>query len=356
MLALAAELRAAYRITFGCIPGGPGAALLDRASDLGVEILPLDGRGYRRDPEILRLQAWLRREQVDLFHLHAGVGWEGHTATHAAREAGTPVVVRTEHLPDVIEDPEERASYELLFPVVDRLICVSGGVAESLRRAGAPRACLCIIRNGITPRLPLHRLPAEMRHALDIQARTPVALTVARFTEQKGHRLLLEAIPSILSRCPDVTFLWAGDGPLGEELRRDVKSAGLDRRVRFLGQRRDVPEILEAADLMILPSIFEGLPLVALEAMAAGLPVIGTRVCGTSEVIVDRVTGRLVEPGDAAGLAEAVIEAVSSPGRARQWGAAGRHRVEREFTAARMARETAALYEELLDLAPSAGA
>ena len=80
MLTLAAELRMRYRISFGCIPNEPGVTLLKRARALGVDTLPLDGRGTRLAPEIVRLQRWLRDHRVDVFHLHAGVGWEGHTA------------------------------------------------------------------------------------------------------------------------------------------------------------------------------------------------------------------------------------------------------------------------------------
>ena len=126
-----------------------------------------------------------------------------------------------------------------------------------------------------------------------------------------------------------------------------VEGMGLAGRVLFLGQRDDVPELMAGSDLLALPSLFEGLPLSALEAMAAGLPVVGTRVCGTSEAVLDGVTGRLVEPGDPEALAEAIVEVLQAPGLAARMGAAGRLRVEREFGAARMACETAAIYEEL---------
>jgi glycosyltransferase involved in cell wall biosynthesis len=345
MLTLAAGLSERYDVTFGCIPIGPGEQLLTRAAALGVAPLPLDGRGWKTDPEITRLRDWLRATRVDLFHLHAGVGWEGHTATHAARVAGVPAIVRTEHLPDVIRDAEERASYDRLLSVVDRLICVSAGAAASMLEAGTPASKLRVVRNGVAVPDPF---PGPPYPALALPPSARLVLTVARFTEQKGHRVLLAAIPSILAACPDARFLWVGTGPLQAALREEARARGLSGAVRFLGQRGDVPALLATADLVVLPSFFEGLPLVVLEAMAAGRPLVATRACGTNEAVRDGVTGRLVPPGDAAALAAAVVEALASPGLAARWGDAGRERWRREFTAARMVRETSAVYDELL--------
>jgi glycosyltransferase involved in cell wall biosynthesis len=152
----------------------------------------------------------------------------------------------------------------------------------------------------------------------------------------------------------DVLFLWIGGGPLEEELRARVSAAGLPDHVRFAGHRDDVPDVIAAADVFLLASMVEGLPLVVLEAMAAGRPVVGTRVPGTSEVVEDGVTGRLVEPGglDGSGeseaLAEAILEPLRNPQLAASWGAAGRALFEEKFTARRMAANTARVYEEFL--------
>jgi hypothetical protein len=125
MLALAEGLRDHYDVTLGCSPKGPAQQLLRRAAALGVETLPLDGRGWRSEPDIERLRGWLRASRVDVFHLHAGVGWEGHTAIYAAREVGVPVIIRTEHLPDMIRNLEDRVGHRRLLSAVNRLICVS---------------------------------------------------------------------------------------------------------------------------------------------------------------------------------------------------------------------------------------
>jgi glycosyltransferase involved in cell wall biosynthesis len=175
-------------------------------------------------------------------------------------------------------------------------------------------------------------------------------LTVGRFTEQKGHSLLIEAMPPILEAGENIHFVWVGQGPLEHSLRETVRRRGLGRWVHFLGQRSDVPELMAAADVFVLPSLFEGLPLVLLEAMAAALPVVGTSVCGIAEAVEHDRTGRLVER-DPDLLAQCIVDILRDPQQAARLGAAGRQKVREEFSAARMAREMVAVYEELVNAA-----
>ena len=109
----------------------------------------------------------------------------------------------------------------------------------------------------------------------------------------------------------------AGEGPLRGEIEERVKSAGLEGRFRLLGLRRDVPELLRALDLLVLPSGREGLPNIVLEAMASGVPVVATDVGGTGELVIEGKTGSLVRPGDAEALARAILALSASPGRLR---------------------------------------
>jgi glycosyltransferase involved in cell wall biosynthesis len=172
-------------------------------------------------------------------------------------------------------------------------------------------------------------------------------------TQQKGHRLLVDAATPVLEAEPNAYFLWAGDGPEEPALRQQIAAQVVDpARILFAGWRSDVPRLLASSDLFVLPSFFEGMPLVALEALALGVPVIGTRVCGTSEAIEDGVTGRLVKPGDSHALADAIVKALRHPALRQQWAQAGRDCFAQSFTAERMGSETAALYETLLHPSP----
>jgi glycosyltransferase involved in cell wall biosynthesis len=354
MLALAAGLRDRCRVALACPPGPATGPLLERAAALGVEAAAPElgeGRGAAA-----RLAAWLRGRAVDVFHVHAGIGWEDLAAAAAGRAGGARVVLRTEHLPYLLTAPWQRAAHARMLRHLDRLVCVSEASRASHLAAGVPPALLAVVRNGIEPRPP-RRGRAATRAALGLRAGDRVVLTVARLTGQKDPRTLLRAAPAVLAREPRARFLWAGVGPLGPVMRAAVRRRGLGRQVRLLGHRDDVPDLLAAADLFALPSRFEGLPLALLEAMAAGLPAVATRVSGVAEVVEPGRTGLLVEPGAPAALAGALARLLGRPDEAARLGAAARARAGREFGAGRMVGETWDLYRELLArAAPGPGA
>jgi glycosyltransferase involved in cell wall biosynthesis len=344
MLLLANALREQYRISFICPPVAQGIPLLRRAATMGLRTFAMEVRDAASEQ---KLQRWLESWQVNIFHCHAGIAWEGHHGIYASHDASVPVILRTEHLPYLLTDAAQQRDHRRIIDLVDGLICVSKEACASFRRHGIPSHKLRAVRNGIKPRV-ARRDPHRMRTALGLSASARLVLTVGRMIEQKGHGHLLEAIPAVLEHVPQAHFFWVGEGPLKDELYERLVASGLESHVHLLGRRNDVHELLAASDLFVLPSLFEGLPLAVLEAMAAELPVIGTRVCGTAEAVLDGETGRLVEVGNASELAAAVLQVLEQPELAVRWGAAGRQRFEREFSAARMARETSTLYQELL--------
>jgi glycosyltransferase involved in cell wall biosynthesis len=164
----------------------------------------------------------------------------------------------------------------------------------------------------------------------------------------KGQWHLIDALPDLVPRFPDLALVLLGDGPLRESLRSRAAALGVSRHVVFAGHRPDARRLLAAADVFVLPSRHEGMPLVALEAMEAGLPVVATRVIGSAEVVHDGVTGALVRPGDPTALGAAVGRLLADPDLRRRQGVAGRRRYEACFTRQRMALETAEVYESVL--------
>ena len=311
----------------------PATGLIERAARAGFAVKALD-------EDEARLADWLRTLAPDLVHVHAGIGWEGHGPTRAAQAAGVPVV-RTEHLPYLLTDAVQAAEHDAATRGLARMICVSDAVATSHQAAGIDAALIATVPNGVPPAPPT-RPRAELRGEWGL-ADGPVLLMVARFAVQKGHALLLDALPAILAAHPGATLLLVGDGPLLIPTARAVATRGFAASVRMLGPRDDVPDLMALADVLVLPSAFEGLPLVALEAMAAGLPVVATDVAGNAETIVDGETGRLVH-GDAAAFAGAVIAVLDDEPARTAMGAAGRARWQDRFTADRMVADTRAVH------------
>lgn len=168
----------------------------------------------------------------------------------------------------------------------------------------------------------------------------PLAGVVAGLRDQKGHGVLLDALDLLAARGTPLRCAIVGNGYLEDDIRR---RAGADTLVvPFAG---GVEPYLAALDVFVLPSLWEGLPLAVLEAMAASLPVVATAVGGTPEAVVDGVTGWVVDPGDAEGLAAALTAAASDADERRRRAAAGLKRVQELFGVERMVDETEAVYE-----------
>lgn len=289
----------------------------------------------------------LRRHPSDVFHVHVGTGRENFEGARTARAAGVPAIVQTLHLPWLIRNHRKRSAMLTALEPVDRVITVSQRQRATYERAGAPAQRMVTVPNGV-PARPTAPGRAAARRLLDIAPGRPVVMTLGRLTVMKGHRHLLDALPQLLRQVPDVVVVVIGDGHLRLALADRAEQLGVAHAVRLIGHRADARGLLDAADVFVLPSRHEGMPLAVLEAMDAGLPIVGTSVIGTSEAVEDGVSGLLVPPQDPAALAEALGALLGEPEVRHRMGTAGRRRYERLFTAGRMARGTADVYDQVL--------
>ena len=189
--------------------------------------------------------------------------------------------------------------------------------------------------------------PRAIRAELGFEAEAPLVLFVGRLAEQKRVDDLLKAIDLLQHVQPNLRTVIVGEGPLRDRLEETASAFQLDGRVRFLGHRDDVPRLMAAADVVVLPSAYEGLPNVVLEAMHFRKPVVATAAPGTTEVVVDNETGMLVPVGNVMLLARSIRDLVRDPELASRLGEAGRARVEAHFRADAMVAQFAELYENL---------
>lgn len=332
MLTLAAALTAEGIQTALAFPDhDAGRRLVDRARARGLPARTVPGDWHRA----------IARASADLVHVHAGIGWEGHGLTRAARDTGA-AVIRTEHLPWLLTESGQIHEYAAASAHVDGIIAVSREAGEGWRRAArqmpGPRLPVAAVANGIEP----HILPR-----LDARKAEPVILCVGRFTPQKLHRTLIVALARLHRRGIPARLQLVGSGPLQQALERLAKRLGLSHLVDFLGRRDDVPELMARADVLALPSAFEGLPLVLLEAMALGLPAVATRIGGSVEALGPDHPW-LVAPRRSRDLAQALEDALDNPERRAITADRQVSRFEQRFTAARMAADTARIYRAAL--------
>jgi glycosyltransferase involved in cell wall biosynthesis len=243
-----------------------------------------------------------------------------------------------------------RLLYRLASHKVSGFIAVSDMVREAMvNQIGPIQDKIAVVCNGVDVKRYEQQVDIHtVRQRLGLGTATSLIATVGTLKEQKGHRYLIDAAHEIVPRHPDWHFLLVGDGGLRDGLQAQVRELGLSENIHFLGNRHDVPELLAASDLFVLPSLWEGLPMALIEAMAASKAVVATAVSGTVQVVVPNETGLLVPPGDSGLLAQAIEQLLTDPMQTRAMGTAGKRRVEEGFSARRQAFEHLTLYRRLL--------
>ena len=211
--------------------------------------------------------------------------------------------------------------------------------------------------------LELSNWPAEpvdatgVRAEFDVASDAPLLVTASRLFHWKGQHLILQALPAVKRRFPDVKLLIVGnddsrahpgDWTYSAELRRLVEELDLERNVVFTGWRTDVVRLMSAADLYVMPSFEEPFGMVYIEAMALQRPVVALDNGGAKEIVDHGGSGLLSPPGDVDSLADNISQLIADPELRRLMGKRGRARVIERFTSANMTEAVAAIYEELV--------
>jgi glycosyltransferase involved in cell wall biosynthesis len=322
------------------------------AAGVACQVVPRP-RGAGDVMGLARFVRQLLKDKPDVFHAHLGWPLACRLGLIAARAVRVPLVVATAHLHvQLCGVRMVRAKRWLQQACIDQYMAVSREVESKLTgEIGVPRQKVLVVYNGIAAAPTESARHQALRAALLAgQAGHRLILTAARLHAQKGYGFLLRAATAL----PDCVFALAGEGPDAQRLSSMAAQLGVSDRVRFLGHRDDVRDLMACCDLFVLPSLYEGLPLVALEAMAAGKPVIATAVGGTDEAVQDGITGLLVPAGDADALAGAILGLLKQPERALRMGQAGRTLVERQFSDQAMVRAVLAGYRQSGTDTPSA--
>jgi glycosyltransferase involved in cell wall biosynthesis len=303
-------------------------------------------------PRTLSLARILRRYRGGVLHLHF-TGYEGgDLATLAAALSGMRAVVRTAHMPPIGPvTARARALVRVRDRALSRIICVS---SETLRAhldllGRDPGKCV-VVSNGVDlARFHPGVTPVDVRAEFGIDPAAPIVGTVSRLGEKrKGVDVFITAAAIVAARCPAARFLIVGEGPLRAELERQAETLGIAGNVVFTGQRNDIPELLAAMRVFVVPSLYESGPYTLLEALATARPVVATPTGLATEVIDDGVTGRIVAIGDSRSLAQAVLDVLAEPARATAMAERGRQAVARGFSVESMVDGIVRVYRDVV--------
>jgi glycosyltransferase involved in cell wall biosynthesis len=323
------------------VAGQPGSRLLEESGRLGVPAVAVRMRRAVDLGALRALRRLIEERGVALVHTHSSI--DSWLAGLAGRSRRRPVV-RSRHV--TIPIPRRRA---LVYRLADRIISSGEAAARVVAAAGVPAARIVAIPPGVdTTRFHPTVSGAGVRAELGLEA-VPLVGLVANIRGSKGHGIFLEAARAVLAREPAARFLIVGDGIGFDDVRQRVGALGLDAAVRMTGFRRDIPEVMAALDVLVLPSVrSEAASQVIPQALAVGTPVVATDVGGSGELVREGETGRLVRAGDPAILAGAIVDCLADRSRARAMARRGQALVrERHSLDAAMTRTTA-VYRQLL--------
>jgi glycosyltransferase involved in cell wall biosynthesis len=309
-------------------------------------VLPRHHLGARR---IISLRGLIRLSRLARQHRPAVLHAEDRDAAllcgAAARLTGTPFVV-TRH---VLDEPSggrgariKRALLSRTLRRANLVIAVSEAVARRVRSDDGVNADrVQAIYNSLDPELFPTVVPNEARRQLGWPERPTVTL-VGALRPGKGHEVALEAARIVRLRWPELRVLFVGDGPL-----RDQLESIANGDAEFVGNRSDIPLVLSASDVVILPSDAEALPTVLIEAACASRPVVASRVGGVPEIVDDGDTGLIIEPQNPQALARAIEDLLDDPERSAQMGQTARRRAIERFSPARQVEELLAVYRSV---------
>ncbi len=327
----------------------PGSELAKRAAVAGFEVDEIDFSWHMSPLAGRQVARMLRSRKADILHIHDGHGvWMGKLGARLAR---TPHVVATRRVDFRVSGPMKWSWG------IDRVVAISECIAGVLTSRGVPAEKIRVVHSGIdSGRFDGQGDCERFRAELGLGQWAPLIANVAALTDHKGQKYLIDAMSQIRKTHKSAHLVIAGEGELRGELEAQIDKLSLGEWVHLAGFRKDVPDILAAADVAVFSSHLEGLCTSAMDAMACGKPVVATDAGGLPEVVNDGVTGLIVPARDPDALAAAISSLLDDEKMRADMGIAARKRLEEGFTAAKMVEGNLAVYDEFLGPPPEVDA
>jgi glycosyltransferase involved in cell wall biosynthesis len=322
----------------------PSASAIERAPTGATRVHAIPMGGDDDIGMVLRLRRLIREERPDVVHLHSRRGSDVWGAV-AARLEGVPAVLSRR-----VDNPESRMWVAIKYRLYDRVIGISQGIVEVLRREGVPDDKLVCVRSSVDSERfrPSGRDRPWLASEFGVTFDQWAIGMVAQFIERKGHAVAVAAMPSIVGAFPGARLMLFGQGPLESAVREQVRSMGFERHVVFAGFRNDLDRVMPSLDVVVHPAEKEGLGVSLLQAAACALPIVAGRAGGIPEIVRPGINGELIEPGDSRSVADHVCRLLGDPALRRRYGEAGRRIAIDEFSIPAMIAGNRAVYRQVL--------
>jgi glycosyltransferase involved in cell wall biosynthesis len=317
--------------------------LWSRCSDSGILTFHSSFERRRLFSEIYHLTRWLRMSRPSVVNTHSSR--DGWSMGIAARLARVPLVIRSRHIDVGYANPY--VSRHAFTTLADHVVTTSDSITRSLQKTlGVKKERISTIATGVdcarfSPEGPKADMPRPRSG--------PLIGMVSVLRSWKGHTVFFEAIRHLAHLNFQANFVVVGGGSATNLYQDKAREHGVDHLIHFTGHREDVPEILRALDLLVIPSVaHEGIPQIGLQALACGTPAIGSDVGGIPEILIDNRTGRIFPPKDPLSLAETIQTVFDAPDRTREFAVAGIPLVKQHHSLEAMTQRLLALYHRYL--------
>lgn len=316
-----------------------------RAKGEAIPTIPLRADKLRFPFEIIRLARWLRRNQIQILNTHSSR--DGWLLGIAGRLARVPLIIRTRHID--VTYPHRWLSRHAYTTLADQLLTTSRKISAHFQEMfGLPAGRISIVPTGIDLEL-FSPAGAKAKLADEPSPLLPIIGMISVLRSWKGHATFLAAAAQLKAAGFAGRFVIVGEGPMRPSIEQQIARLKLGDRVTLTGHREDVPELLRALDVLVMPSTHhEGIPQIGLQALATQTPVVGSDAGGIPEIIRDGETGRIFPAGDAPALAAAIRKTLHETEATNKMTGAGRKLVEAGHSLNKMLDDLDSIYRRHL--------
>ena len=340
--ALSELMKRGHRVGLVC---RPDAKIISHARGKNIEVITLKFRGDLDPLSIYQMTRILRKRNINI--ILTNTYKELRICGFAAKLIKVPPLVISRQ---GIDYPlKNKLHYRFFYNVLTRSIVANSEATKKTLLLNAPWLDpdkIKVIYNGIDPELFDSKSTKSIKGSLGIEEESILIGFIGRLNVQKGIKYLIDAFKLVTDDFKNVHLIIAGTGDLENTIKTAAKNYELTDKIHLLGFRKDVQNIINGIDMLVLPSLWEGFGIVLIEAMAAGKPCIASNISSMPEIVVHNKTGYVIPPKDTENLAKAIINLIQNPSLAKKMGGEGRKLTQKKFSLQKMIDQYEQLFYE----------